>query len=150
MQALVVNGRHGDRIYGVCIAVEITLVTTSSTVPTCEDIDRALSTTAIVDSVENSLFYDVRWAFHGFAVVGGTPTAAVNGDILEAIIQGGCLVRIGDGSRENAHTGNFGFVCNAKTTSTILASRDLTGAARAMMVVAEFWGGQVLVVIEVV
>ena len=56
MKTHVINGRDGDRVDTVGVTIKVALISEVSTVATSENINRALSVTTVVDSVDESLF----------------------------------------------------------------------------------------------
>ena len=78
------------------------------------------------------------------------PAAAVDRDVLVAVVERSGFVDVGDGSGKDAHAGDFGLVCDAKAAGAVLARGDLAGASGTVVIVGEFGGGEVFVVVEVV
>ena len=56
MKAFVINRRDSDRVDAIGVTVEIALVSRSSAIPAGEDEDGALSSSAIVDAIQDCLF----------------------------------------------------------------------------------------------
>jgi hypothetical protein len=92
----------------------------------------------------------VVWCAHCSAIVWGTPTTAVNGYVLEAIVESSGFVHIADSGRENSNTSNLGIVGNANTTCVVTAGSDLASATSAMVVVGFLRIWKRLMVIEII
>jgi hypothetical protein len=150
MQVLIVYRRNRHRINTVCVTVEITLIAFAGTVPAGEDKYGALAASAFINAFQHGLFDDVIRPFHGLTVIGWTPTAAVDGRVLEIVVQGFRLVGIGDGSGQDAKASKFGVVCDANTADVVTHSSNLPSTTRAVMVF-EFGGsGKIPVVVKVI
>ena len=55
MKTHIINGRDGDRVDAVGVAIKVALIFEVSTVATSENINRTFSTTTAVDSIDESL-----------------------------------------------------------------------------------------------
>lgn len=150
MEALVIYGRNGDGVDTVGIAVKVALVTGHGAIATGEDEYGPFSVSSVLYAVEEGLVNDVAWTFHGLAVIWGPPTAGVNVDILEAVVECRGLVNVGDWARENAHACYLCFIGKADTADVILRSRDLAGAAGAVAVIGKDGFREGSVIVEVV
>jgi len=65
-------------IYAVRVAIKVALIAVCSAVPTGKHEDGAFSTSPIVDTIDDSFLNQIVGTFHGLAVIGGTPAAAVD------------------------------------------------------------------------
>ena len=122
----------------------------SSSISTGEDKYRALASTSVVDSVDDSLLDQIIWTFHGHTIVRRSPAAAVDRYVLEAIIQRSCFIGVCYRTGKNADSGHFGLVGNADATDSILLSSDLTRTARPMVVIEILWRWEVFMVVKIV
>lgn len=98
VKTFIVYSRDRHRIYTIRISVEVALIAVRSTISTRKHEDGSFATAPVVDAIDNSLFNETGGTFHGHAVIRRAPAATVDGDILEAVVQGSGLVNIGDGS----------------------------------------------------
>jgi hypothetical protein len=149
MEAFVIDGGDGDRIDTVRVAIEIALVPVRSTIAAGKDENGSFAAAASVDTVDNGFCDEDGWTLHRSAIVGRSPTTAVYGHVLEAKVEGCSFVDIGDGAREDADTSYFGIVCDTNTAIVVLAGGYLTGAASTVMIIEQFWGWEVFVVVEI-
>jgi hypothetical protein len=70
------------------------LVPLSGTITASEDKNRTLPTSTVEDPIDYRLLNEIAWPFHGFAIVGRAPTAAINSSILKTIVQGSGFVDV--------------------------------------------------------
>jgi hypothetical protein len=150
MQPFVIDRGDRHRIYAVCVAVEVTLVSVHTTISASKYKDGSLPASAIVDTLNYSFLNDVVWALHGSAIVSGAPAAAVDGDVLIIIIQCSGLVCIRNRSREDTDACDFGIVSDAYATDVVADSGNLAGTASSMVVSGGYWRRQLRVVVEIV
>ncbi len=150
MKAFVVDCRNGNRVYAVRVAIKVALVAISRTIAAGEHKDGAFSAATVVDAFEDCLLNEIGWTLHGLTIIWGAPTAAVDRHVLVSVVERRCFVDIRDGAGKNTDAGDLCFVCDSHATCIVLSCSNLTCAARAVMVVAQLWSGQILVVIEVV
>jgi hypothetical protein len=150
MQTLVVYSGNRDGVNAVGITIKIALVTGRGAIATGEHEYGTFSVPAILYAVEEGLVNDVAWTFHGLAVVRGAPTAGVNVDIMEAVVEGCGFINVRDWTGENAHACYLCFIGEADTADVIFGSRDLAGAAGAVAVVGKARSGKGRVIVEVV
>ena len=54
METHIINGRDGDRVDTVGVAIEVALISVVSAVATSENINRTLPSTTVIDSVDES------------------------------------------------------------------------------------------------
>lgn len=150
MKALVVDCRNCHGINTISVAVEVALIPVRSTIATGKYKDRALSASSVVNAVNNSLVNEISRTLHRPSIVWRTPTAAVNGNILEPIIESSRFINVGNGAGKNTNTRNLGFISYANAASIIFSSCYLAGASCAMVVVKVFGCWQGFMIIEVV
>ena len=94
MKTHVINGRDGDRVDTVGVAIKVALISVVSAVATSENINRTLPSTTVIDSVHESLLNQIIWPFHRLAIIWRAPTATVDRNILEAVIEGGRFISV--------------------------------------------------------
>lgn len=99
VESFVVDGRNRYRIYAVRVAIKVALVTVRSAVPTRKHEDGAFPTSPIVDTIDDCFFNQVIGTLHGLAVIRGTPAAAVNRNVLKAIVECSSFIHVGYGTR---------------------------------------------------
>ena len=147
MQTLVVYGGNRDGVNAVGIAIKIALVTGHGAIATGEYEYGTFSVPAVLYAVEEGLVNNVAWTFHGLAVIRGAPTAGVNVDIMEAVVERCGFINVRDWTGENAHACYLCLIGEADTADVILGSRDLAGAAGTVAVIGKdrFWEGRVIV-----
>ena len=75
-------------------AIEVALISVVSAIATSENINRTLPTTTVIDSVDESLLNKIIWPFHRLAIIRRAPTATVDRNVLEAIIEGGRFISV--------------------------------------------------------
>lgn len=129
-----INRRNGNRVYAVRIPIIITLILAVTPIATRKDEHRPLPVPSIVDPVNHCLPNEIVRSLHRHAVVPGAPAAAVDRDVLEAVVERGGFVDGGDGAAEDAHCGGFGLVGDPHTACVVSPRDDLTCASRPVVV----------------
>jgi len=150
MKTLMVDGRDGDRIDAVRITVKVTLVVVGCTISTRVNENRAFPTASIGDTVHDGLFYEIAGRFHRFSVIGRSPAAAKDRGFLEAEVERRGLVDVGNGSRQYPNASNFGVPGNTHTACVIFNGTNLACATSSVVVIKQFGGREVFVVVEIV
>ena len=150
MKTLMVNGGDGDRIDAVRITIKVTLVVMDCSVSTRVNKNGAFPTTPVRDTVHDGFLNEITGSFHCLAIIWRSPATAVDRGFLEAEVKSGGLVNIGDWPRQYPNSSDFGVPGDTHATCIIFTSTDLACAASPVMVVKQFGGGEVFVVIEVV
>ena len=107
------------------------------------------STTTFVNAIQNRLFDNIIRPFHGHAIVRWPPTTAVDGSILEVVVQSRRLVGVSNGSRKDAEASYFRLVGNTDAAHFITNGSDLSSTTRAVMVFDIGGSRQFVVIIEV-
>jgi hypothetical protein len=149
VKTLMVYGRDCDGIDAVRVAIEVTLVLMSCTVPARVDEDRTLAATPVGYAIHDGFFDKVTGCLHRFSVVGRSPAAAINRSFLEAEIKGGSFIDVGNGSRQDSNPGNPRVPGDAHATYIIFNSTNLACTTSSMVVVKEFGEGEVFMVVEI-
>lgn len=99
VKSFVVDGGNRYGIYTVRVAIKVALVAVCGAVPTRKHEDGAFSTSPIVDTIDDCFFNQVVGTFHGLAVIRGAPAAAVNRNVLKAIVECSSFIHVGYGPR---------------------------------------------------
>jgi hypothetical protein len=150
MKALMVDSGDSNGIDAVRIPIKVTLVITGCTVSTRVNENGAFPPTAIGDTVHDGLLDKVTGCLHRLPIIGGSPTTAVDRGFLEAEVERGGLINVGDGSRQYPNTRDFGVPGNTHTAYIVFNSADLARTASSMMIIKQFGGREVFVVVEIV
>jgi len=145
-----VNGGNGDGIDAVRITVKVALVIMGCAVSTRVNENGAFPTTPVGDTVHDGFFDKITGSVHRLAVIGRSPTTAVDRGFLEAEVKRGGLVDVRDGSRQYPNSSDFGVPGDTHTAHIVFTGTDLTCAASPVMVIKQFGGREVCVVVEVV
>lgn len=135
MQAFPIDSRDSYAEDGVCVTVEIALVIDGSSIAARKDEYAALSTPAILYTIENALVYQTRRRFHAPAVVRRAPRARIDVVVLIAKIQSGSFVCIGYRRAENADASDFGVIRDAHAADIVFHGADFASASRAMLII---------------
>lgn len=149
MEAFEIDCGDCNGINAICVAVEIALVTMSSTIAAGKDEQGTLAITTILDTIQYSTLDEVAWALHGPAVIWRTPGAAIYGGIVVLVVECGGLIYVCDGPREDADTCDFGIVCDAHATDVIFHCTDLASTACPVVVIGKLWCRELFMVIVV-
>lgn len=83
-------------------------------------------------------------------IVWRSPTARVDGHVLEAVVERSSLVYIRDCAGKDADPRDFGFIGDTDTACGVLSSGDLTRTPRTVCIVGQLGRRQRFVIIEVV
>lgn len=150
MKTLMVYRCDRDGIDAVRITVEVTLVIMGCAVSTRIDENGAFPATSVGDAVYDSFFDEITRRFHRLSVIGRSPAAAVDRSFLEAEVEGRGLVNVGNGSRQYPNASYFGVPGDTYTACVIFNSTDLACTAGSVVVIKQFWGREVFVVVEIV
>jgi hypothetical protein len=149
MKPLVVDSCNRDGIYAVRVAVKVTLVTVGCAVPTRINEDGAFSATPVGDPIHDGFFDKVTGGLHRLSVIRRSPATTKDRGFLEAKIERGSFINVGDGSREYSNPSYFGIPSDTNTTYIILNGPNLTCATSSVVIVKQFGGREVFVVIEI-
>jgi hypothetical protein len=149
VEAFEINCGNCDGINAVRVAVEIALVTMSSTIATGKNEKGPPAITTVLDTIQYSTLDEIAWALHGPAVIRRTPGTAINRGIVVLVVECGGLVDVCDGPGEDADACDFGIVCNAHAANVIFHCPNLASTTCPVVVIGKFWCRELFVVIVV-
>lgn len=149
MQPFPVDSADGDRHEAIGVAVKVALIVDGSSIAAGKDKDAALASSALLHAVEHGLDDESTGCLHRTTVVGWTPGARVDVVRLVAVVERRGLVGIGDGSGEDADTGDTGLVGDSYAANVVLGRCDFAGASSSVLVVGEARFGESGVVVVV-
>ena len=145
-----VYGCDCDGIDTIRVAVKVTLVFMGCAVPTSVNKNRASPTTSIGDTVNDGLFDKIAGCFHRLSVIWRSPAATEDRGFLEAEVERRGLVNVGNRPRQYTNASDFGVPSNTHTACIIFNSTNLACAASSVVVIKQFRGREVFMVVEIV
>ena len=150
MKTLMVDGCNCDGINTVRVAIKVTLVFMGCAVPASVNKNRAFPATSIGDTVNDGLFNEIAGCLHRLSVVGRSPAATKDRSFLETKVERRGLVNVGNRPRQYPNASDFGVPGNTHTACVIFNSTDLACTASSMVVIKQFGGREVFMVVEIV
>jgi len=150
VEALPVDGTHGDAVDAVGVAVKVAVIVLGGSVTTSEYVDGAEPAATVLDGVQHGPPDNDAGGVHALAVVGGAPRARVNQVVLKVVVHGDRLVGVRYRLTKDSQTSDLGVVGHTDAAHVVLDGGDLSGTAGAVAIVGQPRLGLVDLVVEVV